>query len=237
MRIAARLRAWLHRTAEHASRHDGQWAAGLAAIAMVGAMTGLLVDASAQGRAGAFASRIATTLANAPLLPLKPRPVKLVWEGRDIDGDGAEDFFNPTGGQMRTEDHYGYGYFGASRDGGTRRHAGVDYVATAGQPVRAPISGYVTKIGYAYANSDLKYVEIRNPALKYEARVFYVDPQVSEGETVHLGDVLGTMHTLQDRYPDGMTNHVHLELTGPDGEKFSANKVLTAHVEVLPDLG
>ena len=239
MTIAARLRVWLHAAADHAARHDGRWAGGLAAIAVVGAMSGLLVDAAAQVRAGGgFASRIAATLSNAPLLPLEPRPVVLRWEGRDIDGDGAQDFVNPTGGQMRTEDHYGYGHFGASRDGGSRQHAGVDFVAKAGQPVQAPISGYVTKIGYAYSSApELKFIEIRNPALRYEARVFYVDPDVREGQTVRLGDVLGTVHTLQELYPDGMTDHVHLEMSGPDGEKFDAHKVLTAHVEVAPRVG
>ena len=177
---------------------------------------------------------VAIALAGAPAVA-DPRPVTLRWEGRDVDGDGAGDFFNPTGGQVRTQDHYGYGRYGAPRDGGTRDHKGVDYIARAGQPVRAPISGYVTKIGLAYAgDTELKFVEIRNPALRYEARVFYVDPGVVEGQSVHLGDVIGTMHTLQHKYPEGMTDHVHLELAGPDGAKFDATRVIVAHVVVLP---
>ncbi|HEX6859041.1 MAG TPA: M23 family metallopeptidase [Caulobacteraceae bacterium] len=208
-----------------------QIAAGAAVAAATG---GLLVDASAavRGRDSVMINTIATVVAGAPLLPAAPRPVTLRWEGKDVDGDGEADFVNPTGGGMRAVDHYGYGYFGASRDGGTREHAGVDYRATAGQDVKAPISGYVTKIGYAYSgDTNLKFVEIRNPALRYKARVFYVNPKVSEGESVHLGDVIGTMHTLQDKYPEGMTDHVHLELTGPNGDKFDATQVLTAHVE------
>jgi hypothetical protein len=39
------------------------------------------------------------------------------------------------------------------------------------------MSGYVTKIGYAYAgDTGLKFVEITNPALGYVARAFYVTP-------------------------------------------------------------
>lgn len=235
MTLAASLRARLHRAASHVSRHDIPWASAVATMAVSAALTGMLVDATAQVRAnGGLAARVATVLPAAQLMS-GPRPVTLRWEGADIDGDGADDFVNPTGKQTRREDEYGYGHFGASRDGGTRDHKGVDYMADAGQPVKAPISGYVTRIGQAYAsNPELKYVEIRNPALRYEARVFYVDPDVRVGASLHLGDVIGTMHTLQDKYGPGMTNHVHLELSGPDGVKFDATRVLTAHVEVLP---
>src|SRR4029079_5685517 len=86
--------------------------------------------------------------------PVAPQPAiapvvqkHLVWHGVDVDGDGQEDFTNPTGQAMREHDGYGDGRFGASRDGGGREHEGVDYVADAGQEVRAPISGYVTRIG------------------------------------------------------------------------------------------
>jgi murein DD-endopeptidase MepM/ murein hydrolase activator NlpD len=238
MTFAARLRARLHRAASHVSRHDIPWASAVATMAVSAALTGMLVDATAQVRAdGGLSAKIATALPTAQLMS-GPRPVTLRWEGADVDGDGAEDFANPTGGQMRREDHYGYGHFGAPRDGGSRDHKGVDYIATAGQPVKAPISGYVTRIGFAYSSSpELKYIEIRNPALRYEARVFYVDPDVREGQSVHLGDVIGTMHTLQEKYGEAMTNHVHLELSGPDGVKFDATRVLTAHVEVLPSRG
>src|SRR5690606_19387199 len=92
---------------------------------------------------------------------------RLVWTGTDIDGDGQPDFVNPTSAAPRTWDHFGSGAYGASRDGGVRHHAGVDYVAEAGQAVKAPISGYVTRIGYAYADDlSFRYVEITNPALR-----------------------------------------------------------------------
>jgi murein DD-endopeptidase MepM/ murein hydrolase activator NlpD len=158
-------------------------------------------------------------------------PVKkvLVWEGADIDGDGAADFVNPTGRTPRDHDAYGYGAFGASRDGGVREHEGVDYTAVADQPVVAPISGFVTKIGLAYSDdAGLKFVEITNPALGYVARVFYVDPTVAVGDMVRLGHVVGRAHSLQARYPDGMTDHVHMELMGPAGHRLDSGAVLTA---------
>jgi murein DD-endopeptidase MepM/ murein hydrolase activator NlpD len=201
-----------------------------AVTAAAAAMTGLLADASAQGRAQAkaVAAEVATAIVT-PMTATASKRLIVGWDGKDVDGDGADDFVNPTGKDIRSADDFGYGHFGASRDGGTREHKGVDFVADAGQVVKAPISGYVTKIGTAYASSpELKFVEIRNPALNYEARVFYVDPSVSVGDAVHLGDKVGTMHTLQDKYGQGMTNHVHLELSGRSGVKFDATEVLTA---------
>lgn len=152
----------------------------------------------------------------------------LVWEGADIDGDGAPDFANPTGQAPRVHDAYGYGQFGASRDGGSRKHEGVDFVAEKGQPVVAPISGYVTKIGAAYADDgQLKFVEITNPATRYVARVFYVNPDVREGDVVRVGKEIGAAHGLQARYPGGMTDHVHLELMGPNKKRMDATAVIS----------
>jgi murein DD-endopeptidase MepM/ murein hydrolase activator NlpD len=159
----------------------------------------------------------------------KPKPpvMELVWKGADIDGDGAADFANPTGAAPRGHDVFGDGEFGARRDGGTRAHEGVDYVAAAGQAVHAPMSGYVTKIGFAYAgDTGLKFVEITNPALGYAARAFYVQPGVALGDTVRLGQSIGTVASLQDHYP-GITDHVHLEILAPGGDRVNAAQLIT----------
>jgi murein DD-endopeptidase MepM/ murein hydrolase activator NlpD len=157
-----------------------------------------------------------------------PATVKvLTWQGADIDGDGAPDFVNPTGKAPRQHDAYGYGAFGASRDGGSRPHEGVDYMVDAGQDVVAPVSGFVTKIGFAYADdARLKFVEITNPAIGYVARVFYVDPTVEVGDTLRLGQVIGRAHGLEAKYPGGMTDHVHLELIAPGQNRIDATRVL-----------
>jgi murein DD-endopeptidase MepM/ murein hydrolase activator NlpD len=163
----------------------------------------------------------------APAQP-KPAPVmELVWKGADIDGDGASDFANPTGAAPRGHDDFGDGFFGARRDGGSRAHEGVDYVARAGQAVHAPMSGYVTKIGYAYAgDTELKFVEITNPALGYAARAFYVTPGVELGQAVRLGQPIGQVESLQDHYP-GITDHVHLEILAPGGDRVNAAQLIT----------
>lgn len=162
----------------------------------------------------------------------KPVRKELVWSGADIDGDGAADFANPTGAAPRGHDDFGEGQFGARRDGGSRDHEGVDYTAQAGQDVRAPISGYVTKIGYAYAGStDLKFVEITNPALGYVARAFYVNPDVEVGQTVRLGQAIGRVESLQGHYP-GITDHVHLEVMEPGGERVNAAALIVPKLVV-----
>lgn len=166
----------------------------------------------------------------ARIAPAEPKPapvMELVWKGADIDGDGAGDFANPTGAAPRGHDDFGDGFFGARRDGGSRAHEGVDYVAQAGQAVQAPMSGYVTKIGYAYAgDTELKFVEITNPALGYAARAFYVTPDVEVGQTVRLGDTIGKVESLQGHYP-GITDHVHLEILAPGGDRVNAAQLIT----------
>lgn len=161
--------------------------------------------------------------------PEPPPPMELVWTGKDFDGDGRDDICNPTGQAPRGEDAYGEGEFGARRDGGSRRHEGVDYVARAGQQVASPISGYVTKIGYAYSgDANLKFVEITNPALRIAARVFYVKPGVEVGQAVAMGRPIGTAKSLQRKYPGGMTDHVHLEVIDRRGRRIDAKKIITA---------
>jgi murein DD-endopeptidase MepM/ murein hydrolase activator NlpD len=167
----------------------------------------------------------------------EPTTQVLVWSGADVDGDGQADFANPTGKAVRACDGYGCGGFGSERDGGGRRHQGVDYDATAGQAVLAPISGFVSKIGEAYAgDSRYHFVEISNPALHYQARVFYVDPSVGEGDAVRLGQTIGHARSLQPRYP-GITNHVHLEINKAGGRKIDSVRVITAHLETVPASG
>jgi hypothetical protein len=163
---------------------------------------------------------------------------RIVWRGADLDGDGQPDIANPTGQAPRSEDVYGDGCFHARRDGGAREHEGVDYVATAGQAVSAPISGYVAKIGLAYPDDPtLKFVEIDNPALHLSARVFYVDPRVEVGDAVAVGRSIGTAHSLQKRYPRGITDHVHLELADIRGRKLDAERLIVARRETGVAMG
>lgn len=191
-----------------------------------------IAEAASRGEDGVFRLPVADVIAElarrAP--PVEPTaPMERVWTGADIDGDGHPDLANPTGGAPRGEDAYGEGRFHASRDGGSRRHEGVDYVARAGQAVDAPISGFVTKVGFAYArDKTLKFVEIDNPALGMAARVFYLDPDVGVGDAVEVGEPIGKARTLKRRYPRGITDHVHLEIEDRAGRKLDAETLIMA---------
>lgn len=203
----------------------------LAAVAFVLSITGLAM--AAQPIAARAAPRIEAAIA-ARTHPLRPahartRPRSMVvWRGQDVDGDGAADFANPTGAAPRDHDDFGSGAFGASRDGGARHHEGVDYVAVAGQVIHAPISGYVTKLGFAYVGDDsLRFVEITNPATRYVARAFYIDATVTVGDVLRMGDAIGRAASLQSHYP-GITDHVHLEVIGPSGDRIDAGALIHA---------
>jgi murein DD-endopeptidase MepM/ murein hydrolase activator NlpD len=166
---------------------------------------------------------------------IRLQPALVTWQGVDLDNDGRADVADPTGREPRDVDAYGEGRFHAPRDGGSRRHEGVDYVAQPGQVVEAPISGYVTKIGYAYpGDSTLKFIEIENPALHLQARVFYVDPDVSVGQAVAVGGPIGRAHTLQKKYPGGIIDHVHLEIADGRGRKLDAATLITARADIGP---
>lgn len=199
-------------------------------IAAVVATAAAAAPTPAPSRAALF------TAVERPAAPaVQPVTMELVWQGADVDGDGQPDFANPTGNEPREHDAYGSGAFGARRDGGSRRHLGVDFIADAGQTVVAPISGYITKIGYAYAGDrNLRFVEISNPALKLEARAFYIDPDVRVGDTVRVGEPIGEVRTLQRKYPGGMTDHVHLELIDRRGRRVDATNMITAEYVPAP---
>ncbi len=149
--------------------------------------------------------------------------------GVDLDEDGRTDLAWPLTLGQRGEDAYGSGAFGASRDGGRRRHNGLDLVAPVGAPIRAPLSGIVTRVGQAYAgDAELQFVEITSPTTRYSARVFYVGPSHAPGAQVTAGEIIGQAQDLGRRYASGMTNHVHVEFADRRGAVLDPLAVLPA---------
>ena len=217
----------MHRTLQRALL-EHLWLRWAALLLALGGFGGAAIAEAA------YPEGLMAPIAGAVITPAVIIEEHVVWDGVDIDGDTTADFVNPTGQAPREHDAYGHGYFGASRDGGSRHHQGVDYAGVAGQDVVAPISGYVTRIGYAYYGApNFRYVEISNPALDFEARVFYVDPDVRVGDVVAVGDVIGQLADLTRRYPHGITNHVHLEIRDQTGRRIDATKVIIARVETV----
>lgn len=153
-------------------------------------------------------------------------PMQLSWV-IDTDGDGVADIANPVGAGTRGEDSYGSGAFGSLRDGGKRKHEGVDYIAPPGHQANAPIAGQITRIGYAYKkDTRLQYVELVNAQTGYSARVLYVAPSVVVGQVLAAGDEIGTVQDLSVKYPAGITNHVHVEVRDPKGVTLDSSIIL-----------
>jgi murein DD-endopeptidase MepM/ murein hydrolase activator NlpD len=145
----------------------------------------------------------------------------------DVDNDGVPDFANPTRNVVRGEDRYGSGAFGAERDDGRRVHEGADFIAAPASSVYAPLSGVVTKMGFAYGNDrHLRFVEVTDAPMRLVARIFYVDPSIGLGQAVTAGDAIGVAQSLARRYPRGITNHVHVEISDGQGFMFDPGKIL-----------
>lgn len=107
-------------------------------------------------------------------------------------------------------DSWGCGHFGASRDGGKRKHKGQDYLVTPGQIVYAPISGVVTT-GPAYASGlhpELRLIKITDGATV--VNIMYALP--GTGGYVAKGERIGTAQSLQSVYK-GIPDHIHVEVS------------------------
>jgi murein DD-endopeptidase MepM/ murein hydrolase activator NlpD len=210
------MRLWSPTSPKRRARRGAWLAIAQAVLGSVAFAAVALGGADGALRAGANAAVAHFGLDHERSLQSAVRPqapasaTEMIWT-IDVDNDGVADFSNPTHGGVRGVDIFGSGTFGAIRDAGTRRHHGVDYVSQPGAQVLAPLSGKITRIGFAYSREDLQYVEIVQPQTQISVRVLYVSPTVAKGDFVSAGDALGAAQDLTDRYP-GITNHVHVEM-------------------------
>jgi RHS repeat-associated protein len=133
-------------------------------------------------------------------------------EGEDESGNG---WVSPVTGRLRNDDAVD-GHFGASRDGGTRPHTGVDEEAPEGSTIVAPSSGTATQSG-----SGAPVVIFDDPALDHWIG-YYGNGTVS-GD-VEAGDSVGVMPNMTSQYPNatGMTNHIHNIVVDSSGQRVDA---------------
>lgn len=111
----------------------------------------------------------------------------------------------------RGDDAWGNGAFGADRGG--RSHRGVDLLASAGDPVFAPIDGDIVRRARPYDDDDeLDGLLLRGTGAwaGMEIKLFYIEPARCVGPVV-AGDIIGRLQSLQRRYP-GIPDHLHLEI-------------------------
>lgn len=120
-------------------------------------------------------------------------------------------FLNITAtAQLRGVDNHGSGAFGVARDGGTRKHQGLDFLAAVGEKIYSPIAGKIKRITYPYEGTIYKGVEIVNDDVKI--KIFYFSPIVAlVGKEVLAGQVIGKAQNIAAKYA-GIKNHVHIEI-------------------------
>ena len=111
----------------------------------------------------------------------------------------------------RGVDDYGSGAYGASR--GKRKHRGVDFACYPDTLIASPVSGFVTKLGYAYSDDlSYRYVEVTDDT-GLQHRIFYLKPLVYIRGFVEADKtILGSAQNIQKRYSSGMINHIHYEI-------------------------
>ncbi len=108
---------------------------------------------------------------------------------------------------------WGDGNYGASRNGNTRQHLGVDITVYKGQTIYSPIQGIITREAIPYA-SDPKYrgvyIEGTGQYTGYAVKMFYMTSN-KIGQGIFAGDVIGEAQAINEKYSPQMTNHVHIE--------------------------
>lgn len=123
----------------------------------------------------------------------------------------------PIGLLIRPRDQYGEGVFGASRDGGSRQHMGLDLAVWPGTPVYPPAECLVEREARPYADDDRYSGLLMRLVSESEGvtliKMFYISPVTSLiGKHVTANDVIGYAQDLRFKYP-GITPHVHVEVT------------------------
>jgi len=122
---------------------------------------------------------------------------------------------NPTGGVIRN-DSQGQGHYRAWR--GRRLHKGVDYVATPGQMVKAPISGEITRKIQVYRGSK-KWVGLEIVGDRATVQLYYVEPNPDIiGTYTVAGRFIGEAQDIRQKYGPEMIAHVHLQIVALDPE-------------------
>ena len=119
----------------------------------------------------------------------------------DANGNQRLDLRNPASG--------GYG---APRDGGARKHEGVDINMKPGDTVHAYSSGMVAGIG---SSSDIGNVKNDIVTISHNdgtvGRYFYTDSNVGIGDKIEKGQPIGTLHDMSSRYGPSTPSHLHFE--------------------------
>jgi murein DD-endopeptidase MepM/ murein hydrolase activator NlpD len=116
--------------------------------------------------------------------------------------------------QVIRVDSSGNGNYLASRDGGTRNHAGIDILVTKGQTIYAPFDGKLTRIYNVYVgDSKYKGLEIVSNANGFKIKIMYCIAYSDKiGFQVRSGEPIAYAQAIVEKYGGSMQNHLHVEL-------------------------
>ena len=120
---------------------------------------------------------------------------------------------------MIRSDSAGDGRFNARRDGGRRRHDGVDIAVHEGEAVRSPIDGIFQRVAFPYSG-DGTYGGMLIVGADVEVKMFYLRPDNRlMGQRVAKGQVVGWAQNIGNKYNDPkrpwqeqMHAHIHYEI-------------------------
>jgi len=122
-----------------------------------------------------------------------------------VEGRTSAAFAFPV--QGKTVAQIGSG-FGASRDGGRRKHEGVDIFAERGTPVLAAAAGYVQQAGHNRLGGNMVWIGHEGGWSTYYAHLDRV--QVREGQRVQAGERVGTVGNTGNARKT--SPHLHFEI-------------------------
>ena len=135
--------------------------------------------------------------------PTQYPPIKETPEGEGYEGPISGDTFFPLPGGKAGE--AANQQFGAPRDGGKRKHAGLDMTHHTG-PLNAVVAAHKTgKVTEAVHNGYNGFVTIDHGG-GFKTRYYHTTPSVKVGDIVYGGQKIANL------YPDGQNTHLHFEV-------------------------
>lgn len=116
------------------------------------------------------------------------------------------------------KDKVGDGSYDPIEKGGTRptkKHNGVDLIATPGSIVTSPINGKVVRKSFPYGSSSPYQGVLLKGTQEHagiEFKIFYIIPDDDLiGKEVKKGDRIGIAQKISAKYP-GALDHIHVEM-------------------------
>jgi murein DD-endopeptidase MepM/ murein hydrolase activator NlpD len=112
---------------------------------------------------------------------------------------------------------------GAPRDGGRRKHEGLDLMAPRGTEIRVIAPGTVTRVGHIGGYGWVVYVKHPNG---FETRYAHMNgrPPVREGQRLNPGQGIGRVGDSGNAAPGAC--HLHFEIRNASGRPLDPHSML-----------